>query len=260
MGPFHTQVAIISGGLGDIGYAIGQELGGLGARIAIGDLLEEDHCDVGERLAELRSKQIEVRYSKVDVSREDEVARWLERTTEQLGTPTLIIPNAGIVTVRLGLEIGMEQLQHELDVNVKGAFCLAQLGARQLKRERRAGKIVFIGSWAGHSAHIQSPAYCASKAAVRSLCRCLARELAPDGILVNEVAPGAVDAGLVKKIFTRNPGMREEAVKNIPVGSFIQAEEVAWQVAHLCHPRNRNMTGSVVVVDGGLSLTDAYTS
>jgi len=254
----HGHVAVISGGLGDIGFAIAARLGEMGARISLGDVMEESDDIVEERLNKLKMSGIEAIYTKADVCHEDEIEVWVERTGQLLGIPDLIIPNAAIVTIRGALEIGRAELLREFAVNVFGAYSLAQICARKLKERRMPGKIVYVGSWTGHRSHIETAAYCASKAALRSLCQTLAKELAPHQILVNEVAPGTVDAGLVKKIFQRNPGMREEAVRKIPQQIFVQAEEVAWHVSHLCHPNNRNMTGSVVLVDGGLTLTDKY--
>ena len=86
------------------------------------------------------------------------------------------------------------------------------------------------------------------------LCRCMALELAPRGILVNEVAPGYVDAGLSGHIFREHPELREKALQTLPNGALIEASEVAIQVAALCDPANRHVTGSVYLMDGGLSL------
>lgn len=254
----NDRVAMISGALGDIGFAIAKRLGEMGAAISLGDVRKESDSKVAEALERLNRARIQAIYTKADVTSEFEICDWLERTEQQLGTPDLIVPNAGIVTLRSGLEISMAELQHEFDVNVKGAFCLAQMCAKRLKQLHRPGRIVFVGSWTGHRSHIQTAAYCATKAAIRSLGQSLAKELAPHRILVNEVAPGAVDAGLVKQIFRDNPGLQEQSVRKIPVKTFVPAEEVAWHVGNLCHPENRNMTGSVVLIDGGLSLTDGY--
>jgi len=80
-------------------------------------------------------------------------------------------------------------------------------------------------------------------------------EFAGDGILINEVAPGNVDAGLSRKVWDQTPGSRERAADEIPVRALITPQEVARQVAYLCDPENRQMTGSTLLMDGGLSLT-----
>jgi glucose 1-dehydrogenase len=147
-----------------------------------------------------------------------------------------------------------DEWSRELQVNLTGAFHMAQAGAARLLARQAHGRIVFIGSWAGHAPHPSIPAYCVAKAGLRMLCRCMALELAPSGILVNEVAPGYVDAGLSAKVWLTNPGARERAAARVPTGQLIAAEEVAQQVAQLCEPSNRHTTGSVLLMDGGLSL------
>jgi NAD(P)-dependent dehydrogenase (short-subunit alcohol dehydrogenase family) len=82
----------------------------------------------------------------------------------------------------------------------------------------------------------------------------MALELGPHGILVNEVAPGYVDAGLSGRFFNEQPGSRENAERRVPIHKLIVPQDVALQVAHLCDPENKHMTGSVLLMDGGLSL------
>ena len=172
-----------------------------------------------------------------------------------LGTPTLIIPNAAIVTLADIRTVTPAQWRRELNVNLDGAFHLAQAATLRLLDKKRPGRIVFVGSWAAHAAHNSIPAYSVAKAGLRMLCKCMALELAPDGILVNEVAPGYVDAGLTAGVWARDPGAKERAITRVPTGLLIDADEVALQVAHLCSPANRHMTGSVILMDGGLSLS-----
>jgi NAD(P)-dependent dehydrogenase (short-subunit alcohol dehydrogenase family) len=86
------------------------------------------------------------------------------------------------------------------------------------------------------------------------LVKCLALELAPQQIMVNEVAPGYVDAGLTGQSFNRVEGSREAARQRVPTGLLITAQDVARNVAFLCDPENRQMTGTTILMDGGLSL------
>jgi len=93
-----------------------------------------------------------------------------------------------------------------------------------------------------------------AKAGLRMLGQCLALELAPHDIAVNEIAPGFVDAGLTGKIYDANPGSRENSRTLVPNGRLIEAAEVGDQIAFLCDPANSHMVGSVHLMDGGLSL------
>jgi NAD(P)-dependent dehydrogenase (short-subunit alcohol dehydrogenase family) len=246
------QVAIISGGIGDIGRAIASELARRGADVALGDLAPESSAQ--DFLQSLSALGVRSRYDVVDVTDADRVAAWVNHVEQDLGVATLIIPNAAIATVGGIREMTPRQFTKELRVNLDGAFFMAQAAGLRLLHHNKPGRIVFIGSWAAHAAHPQIPAYCASKAALRQLCRCLALELAPAGILVNEVAPGYVDAGLTGRGFVKNPAARERAAGRVPTGQLITAEEVALEVAHLCEPTTRHIVGSVILMDGGLSL------
>jgi NAD(P)-dependent dehydrogenase (short-subunit alcohol dehydrogenase family) len=146
------------------------------------------------------------------------------------------------------------QWSRELRVNLDGAFYLAQAATARLLHHKRHGRVVFIGSWAAHTVHLHIPAYCVAKAGMRMLCKCMALELAPHGITVNEIAPGFVNGGLSRRVWEEHPAMRAAARKKVPVGELIAPEEVAEQVVHLCHPDNHHITGSVLLMDGGLSL------
>jgi glucose 1-dehydrogenase len=247
-----NQVAIISGGLGDIGRAVARELARRGADIAIGDVRPTD--DAPAALNALRELGVRAKYDRVDVSDAAAVAQWVANVEAELGPPTLIIPNAARVTIAGSQAITPEDWSKELRINLDGAFHLAQAATKRLVGQKRPGRVVFVGSWAAHAPHPNIVAYCVAKAGLRMLCKCMALELAKHQILVNEVAPGYVDAGLSAQLWARNPGSREKAAERVPTGNLIDAAEVAKQVAHLCEPDNRHMTGSVLLMDGGLSL------
>jgi NAD(P)-dependent dehydrogenase (short-subunit alcohol dehydrogenase family) len=246
------HVAIISGGLGDIGRAIALELARRGADVALGDIRPAP--DAAETRAQINAQGVRCRYDRVDVSVADEVSGWFAAVEQDLGVANVIVPNAAIVTVASALDLLPAQWSRELQVNLTGAFHMAQAGAARLRHHNKPGRIVFIGSWAAHAPHPSIPAYCCAKAGLRMLCKCMALELAPHGILVNEVAPGYVDAGLSASLWKTNPGARAKAAERVPTGELIEAGEVALQVAHLADPGNRHMTGSTLLMDGGLSL------
>jgi NAD(P)-dependent dehydrogenase (short-subunit alcohol dehydrogenase family) len=252
MSGLEKQVAIISGALGDIGRAIVLELAHLGAEIGMGDVL--DPVQAGALLRELDQLRCRARYDRVDVADADAVTAWVQVVESDLGVPTLIIPNAATVTIAGISQITAKEWNRELRINLDGAFHLAQAGALRLLHHGKAGRIVFIGSWAGHAPHPFIPAYSVAKAGLRMLCKCMALELADRGILVNEVAPGYVDAGLARRWYEHDPSSREKDRRTVPIHQLIKPEEVAFQVAHLCDPRSRHFTGCVLLMDGGLSL------
>lgn len=249
---FRNQTAVITGGLGDIGFAIALEFAKGGANVALSDL--RDQAEAVPFLEKLLTYGAKYTYAQVDSSDANGVMHWLDEVETNLGTATLIIANAAMVN-RLGFhEITTEQWKRELDVNVNGSFYLAQQATAKMLKKELPGRVVFIGSWAASNVHSHMPAYSVSKAAVSMLSKCMALELAPHDILVNEVAPGYVNAGLSKKIWDQNPGSSERSRMKVPIQKLISAEEVARQVLYLCDPENSHMTGSILLMDGGLSL------
>jgi NAD(P)-dependent dehydrogenase (short-subunit alcohol dehydrogenase family) len=243
--PLARQVALISGGAGDIGLALADAFAAQGARVALGDVVSP---------ARARARVGPHHYTQVDVADPAAIASWLRRVERALGVPTLIVPNAAIVMPGGALETSTDVWRRTVDVNLSGAFFLAQAAARRLVAARRRGHVIFVGSWAAHAPHPGITAYSVAKAGLRMAMQCLALELAPHGILVNEVAPGRVDAGLSRRLFDENPGFRERARAGVPVGALLEPADVARAVVALCRPDNRQMTGSVVLLDGGLSL------
>ena len=244
--------AIISGALGDIGRAIALELARCGAAVALGDIVEQRRA--APLLNELKRIGIGARYDRVDVSDAKAVQRWIDVASRELGALDIVIPNAAIVTPKNARVVTPREFTRELRINLDGAFFLAQAGALALVRKKKPGRIVYVGSWAGHAPHANIPAYCAAKAGLRMACQCLALEFAPDGILVNEIAPGYVDAGLTGQFFKRDPKLREQLRLKVPVRKLIGAEEVARCAVSLCSFNSQHVTGSVLLMDGGLSL------
>lgn len=249
---FDNQIVLISGGLGDIGKAIARSFAARGASIALGDLKPEQDADM--LLAELHSHGVRTHYQMLDVSSAKQVADWIGSVENNLGLPGIVIANAATVTIASVEKINSEQWASEIDINLNGSFYVTKMTAERWIEKGLAGRILFIGSWAAHAVHPNLPAYCVSKAAVRMLCKCMALELAPHQILVNELAPGYVEAGLSATIWKINPELSQQAKERVPVKKLITADEVAAQALYLCDPQNVHMTGSTVLMDGGLSL------
>ncbi len=232
----------ISGGAGDIGQAIAAAMRAAGAEVALADL----HAECASPYDF---------YASLDVRDSDATEAWYEKVVAHFGrAPNVIIPNAAIVTQASLLELSAAQWQREIEVNLHGAFHFAQSGVRRLIAAERPGRVIFLGSWAGHAPHARIPAYSISKAALRMLMQTLALEVAPHGILVNEVAPGYVRAGLSGRIFDRDPTLERAARDAVPTRQLLPASAVAQQILALCSPAFDYTTGTTLLQDGGLSL------
>nr|WP_295923106.1 SDR family oxidoreductase [uncultured Dyadobacter sp.] len=249
---FKNRTVLLSGGLGDIGKAIALEFAKKGASVALGDIRPPENAT--GLIESLRAYGPAHTYHQVDVGNASAVHAWVDAAEQAIGTPDLIIANAATVTLGGVHAITPEQWAAELNVNLNGAFYMTQCATSRLLAHQRPGRVVFTGSWAAHAVHPGLPAYAVSKAGIRMLCQSMALELAPYGILVNEIAPGYVNAGLSAGLWDANPELRHQAEQRVPIKRLISAEEVARQVAYLCHPDNNHMTGSTLLMDGGLSL------
>lgn len=246
------STALISGGLGDLGKACALELAKQGVSIAISDIHNPEHFDALKK--ELDQLNVQSDYQKVDVTDSSEVHTWIENVDQKLGTPNLVIVNAGIVEMVDFKSLTPEIWKKQLDVNLNGAFYMSHYSAQNLLKMEKPGRIIFIGSWAAHSPHTHIPAYCVSKAGMRSLCQNLALELAPHDILVNEIAPGTVNAGLSGQFFAKHQGAAESSRLKIPNKTLIEPIDVAREVLHLCDPNIKHHVGSTILIDGGNTL------
>ncbi|WDE97186.1 SDR family oxidoreductase [Lentisphaera profundi] len=246
----HT--VIISGAAGDIGRATVMAYAQQGANIAAGDILEP------EALSDLRD-QVEAlgcrfHYQKCDVTEASEVNNWIDQVTEDLGLPDIVVSNAAVTKQMSLREIDVEEWQRQIAINLTGSFNLISQCANRLSQAKKPGRMVVVGSWAAENVHRNLPAYCTSKAGLRMLMKCAAKEYAPDQILINEIAPGIVDAGLSAKIFREKPQIKESLLEQVPLGRFLTPQDIAEQIVYLSSFDNCHITGTILLMDGGLSL------
>ncbi|HVY51826.1 MAG TPA: SDR family oxidoreductase [Devosia sp.] len=236
MNGWADQVAAVTGSRGAIGAAIVAELAALGARVEGGDVAGAD--DVPP----------------LDVTDPASIESWLDRIEANLGPLTIGVICAGISRAGRLVEIGDDDWNDVIAVNLTGAFYTARAMIRRMLAGKSGGRVVFVGSWAAHAPHPHIGAYSAAKAGLRALCRTLALDHAADGVLVNEVAPGIVDAGLSRELFRRDAELEERTRAAIPTGRVLDPADVARDVAFLASPQNRHTTGACLISDGGLSL------
>lgn len=242
------RTVLITGGCGDIGRATALLCAQEGAAlVAVVDLPE---ALTAQPLGDAPGI---VRYA-CDVADQRAVAALFANVEQAHGLPDVVIANAGIVESAPALEVTARIWQQTLDVNLNGAFYVAQEAARALVRQGRGGVLLFTGSWVGEVPSRQIMPYCVSKAGLQMLARCLALELAPYGIRANVVAPGVLDAGVSARIFRQFPERRAPFEALVPLGTLGTAEQVAEALAFLASDAAAYVTGTTLVVDGGASL------
>ena len=250
---FKNKVVAITGGLGDIGKGIAKAFAEQGAKIAICDLHPiEKSYDFINSLKQQHA--IDVDYHQLDVCSSKKVNEWIFNIENRLGTPEILIANAAAITPSSILDMQPEDWENNINVNLNGVFYVSQTVAKAMVNKQQSGYIIIMGSWAAHKVHPNLPSYSVAKAGLRMFCKCLGLELAPHKILVNELALGYVEAGLSEKMWKENPSKRIEAKNKVPVNELINVGAISEQILFLCDSRNKHITGTTILMDGGLSL------
>ncbi len=180
------------------------------------------------------------------------VRRLGETALETMGGIDVLVNNAGVAQLEPVLEVTEEKWDTQLDVNLKAPFFLAQTIARAMIASGRGGKIINIASTAGLIGVPEHAAYCASKGGLLSLTKTLAYELGPHGIQVNAICPAIVMTPMGRQVWD-HPGVREEALGKMPAGRFGEEVDVSAAIIYLASRASDWMTGSQLVVDGGLT-------
>jgi len=215
-------------------------------------LTGRDKGELAECAGEVHARGRRAETMAADLADMDAVRRVGETAIEAMDGIDVLLNNAGVALLEPVLEVTEEKWDAQLDVNLKAPFFLAQVVARRMVESGKGGKIINIASTAGLIGVPEHAAYCASKGGLLTLTKTLALELGPHNIQVNAICPAIVMTPMGRQVWD-HPGVREPALEKMPVGRFGKEVDVSAAVVYLASSASDWMTGSQVVVDGGLT-------
>jgi 3-oxoacyl-[acyl-carrier protein] reductase len=247
MNELANQVAVVTGAGRGIGQAIALKLAAAGANVACVDLKLEFCTETVEKAKALGPKAWGFAANVAEAASVDAA---VEQIVAATGKVDILVNNAGITKDGLLMRMSEADWDAVLDINLKGTFLFTKAFSRSFLKQR-SGRIVNIASVIGLIGNAGQCNYGASKAGVIGFTKSAARELASRGITVNAIAPGFIETAMTAKI---SPEAREGLLKQIPLGSLGQPEDVANAVLFLASPAARYITGQVLAVDGGMAM------
>ena len=249
MGRLDDKVALISGGARGMGAVEAKLFAGEGAMVVIGDVLEDEGRKTEAEINEIGGECL---FVQLDVTSESSWQDAVAATVARFGKLDVLVNNAGIFRTEGVEETSGELWDQVMEINAKGVFLGTKSAITELRRAG-GGSIVNISSVAGLTGGAGSAAYRASKGAVRLFTKSTAIQYAKDGIRANSVHPGIIDTPMTAPNLMAGQERRDRSAARHPLGRVGQPEDVAYGVLFLASDESSFMTGSELVIDGGLT-------
>lgn len=243
------KIAAITGGDQGIGRAIAERFAAEGADVAI--CYRKNEAAANEVEAAISQKGRRAVALQIDVGKAADGQRFIEQVVHKLGSVDILVNNAGLEIRKDFWDVTEEEYDNVLNVNLKGLFFITQAFVRQGMDSKKGGKIINISSVHEELPFPHFSTYCASKGGVKMLTRDLGIELAPFGITINSVAPGAI-ATPINKDLLNNPAKLNVLLQQIPLRRLGTPEDVAAVASFLASDESSYITGTTVFTDGGL--------
>jgi glucose 1-dehydrogenase len=246
------RVAIVTGGSLGIGAACVRRLAQDGYAVTLD---YHTHADAATAIAqEITSRGGAALVCQADIGRVVDLQALVGITVETFGRLDILVNNAGLSRPTPFLAMTEDIWDQQLAVDLKGAYFAAQAAAQQMIAQGGGGVIINISSVHEDLPMVGNAAYCAAKGGLRMLTRTLAPELAPHGIRIVNVGPGAVATAINAQTLA-DPAKRQALLAEIPLGRIAQPEDIANAVAWLASGQASYITGTTLFVDGGLMVS-----
>jgi 3-oxoacyl-[acyl-carrier protein] reductase len=241
------RIAIVTGASRGIGAAIADALAAAGAAVAGTATSQEGAAAIGERLAAISGDSCGL---VLDVNDAEGAADLVSGVTDRLGTPTILVNNAGITRDQILMRMKEAEWDAVLETNLRSVFRLSKACLRGMMKAR-GGRIINIASVVGSMGNAGQTNYAAAKAGMMGFSRSLAREIGSRNITVNVVAPGFIDTDMTRAL---NDDQRAELLRDIPLQRLGEPEDIAAAVLFLASPQGGYITGQTLHVNGGMFM------
>jgi glucose 1-dehydrogenase len=243
--------ALVTGATTGIGRGAAFELAAHGAAVAIDYRGKEDEAN--EIVAAIEGAGGRAVAVQMDITKEDEVTRGFAQAREAFGGLDLVVNNAGVEAPYELVDMPLEEWNRVIAVNLTGVFLASREAARIMRADDVPGTIVMISSVHEQIPWMEFSHYCATKGGVKLFAQSIARELAPHGIRVVSVAPGAIETPINRDVLD-DPEQRREVLEEIPLGRWGTVDDVAKAIAWVASEQAGYVTGTTLFVDGGMTL------
>lgn len=243
------KIALVTGSGQGIGRAVAVRLAQEGAKVIVNDLHDDNRAE--QTLADVRAAGSDGCIVAGDIAAPQAGRRLIAEAIKQMGSIDVLVNNAGVEHNASFLDVTEEDYDRVLDINLKAAFFITQAFVSHLRDTQRGGRIVNISSVHEELPFPHFTSYCASKGGMKMMMRNLAIELAPLGITVNNVAPGAIGTSINDRLL-HNATELNALLGNIPLRRLGKPLDVANAVLFLASDEADYITGSTLYVDGGL--------
>jgi NAD(P)-dependent dehydrogenase (short-subunit alcohol dehydrogenase family) len=244
------KVAIVTGGGRGIGRAIALGLAHSGVSVAVASRTQKEVEAVAEEIEKSGGRALAV---VTDLTVNDQLENLVQVTIREFGKIDVLVNNAARSFLRSLMDLREDGWDKVFNTNVKAVWLLSRLVARKMM-EQKSGRIINITTVGAEKAELGMAAYGCSKAALKMLTRCMAREWAQFGIQVNAVGPGLTKTDFSKPIWS-NPEVAKHVSAAIPMGRLAEPEEIVGSVLFLASDAARFITGHSIYVDGGALAT-----
>ena len=243
------KVALVTGSAQGIGRAIALRLAGEGAAVLVEDRVDNERAQ--ETLQQVRATGARSELLTGDVGQVANDQRLIAEGVAQMGRIDILVNNAGVERRAGFLDASEADYDLVMHVNLKGVFFLTQAYARHVRDRGGDGRVINISSVHEELPFPHFASYCASKGGLKMLMRDLSIELAPLGITVNNIAPGAIKTPINAHLM-EDPALMKALLANIPLQRLGTPEDVAGVAAFLASADAAYITGTTVGIDGGL--------